>query len=48
MSECLTCDGIGVVGRAPDGYFPCPECSYEPVDLDDVRDDRIHPNGEPL
>ncbi|MCI2958219.1 DUF6085 family protein [Agromyces atrinae] len=45
IEECSTCSGSGITGRAPDGYFPCPECSGEQVALDDVSDDRAPTTG---
>lgn len=33
---CQTCNGSGVVGRAPDDYFHCPDCTPPSPSLRDV------------
>lgn len=38
-NNCEECNGAGIVGYAPDGYFPCPSCG-EQTHPDDRNDDR--------
>lgn len=46
IPACTECEGTGIQGRAPDGYFPCPNCSDENIHPDDYTDDRYNSHAD--